>query len=212
MSSLSSEGDYAIPPDACSLDSDYSEPEHKLQRTSSYSTDGLGLGGESLEKSGYLLKMGSRVKTWKRRWFVLRQGQILYYKSPSDVIRKPQGQVELNSRCQIVRGEGAQTFQLISEKKTYYLTADSPNLLEEWIRALQSLLKVQATGPPVLPQGGTKPTVRGWLTKVWWGWRGRNVGVLRVRGGRNRSAKGQRVPSLCITPFPFSSNFLLGIS
>ncbi|XP_047398067.1 pleckstrin homology domain-containing family H member 1 isoform X2 [Sciurus carolinensis] len=166
MSSLSSEGDYAIPPDACSLDSDYSEPEHKLQRTSSYSIDGLGLGGESLEKSGYLLKMGSRVKTWKRRWFVLRPGQILYYKSPSDVIRKPQGQVDLNSHCQIVRGEGAQTFQLISEKKTYYLTADSPSLLEEWIRVLQSLLKVQVTGPPALPQGGTKPTVKGWLTKV----------------------------------------------
>ncbi|KAF4017584.1 hypothetical protein G4228_008788 [Cervus hanglu yarkandensis] len=166
MSSLSSEGDYAIPPDAYSLDSDYSEPEHKLQRTSSYSTDGLGPGGESLEKSGYLLKMGSQVKTWKRRWFVLRQGQLMYYKSPSDVIRKPQGQVELNSRCQIVRGEGAQTFQLISEKKTYYLTADSPSLLEEWIRVLQSLLKVQAIGPPAPPQGGSKPTVKGWLTKV----------------------------------------------
>ncbi|KAL0602196.1 Pleckstrin homology domain-containing family H member 1 [Plecturocebus cupreus] len=166
MSSLSSEGDYAIPPDACSLDGDYSEPEHKLQRTSSYSTDGLGLGGESLEKSGYLLKMGSRMKTWKRRWFVLRQGQIMYYKSPSDVIRKPQGQVDLNSRCQIVRGEGSQTFQLISEKKTYYLTADSPSLLEEWIRVLQGLLKVQATGPPAPPQGGTKPAVKGWLTKV----------------------------------------------
>lgn len=50
MSSLSSEGDYAIPPDACSLDSDYSEPEHKLQRTSSYSMDGLGLGGVSWER------------------------------------------------------------------------------------------------------------------------------------------------------------------
>ncbi|MEJ1269461.1 pleckstrin homology domain containing family H (with MyTH4 domain) member 1 [Cricetulus griseus] len=161
MSSLSSEGDYAIPPDACSLDSDYSEPEHKLQRTSSYSTD-----GEALEKSGYLLKMGSRVKTWKRRWFVLRQGQILYYKSPSDVIRKPQGQVDLNSHCQIVRGEGAQTFQLISENKTYYLTAESPSLLEEWIRVLQSLLKVQVIGPPALHQGGAKPTVKGWLTKV----------------------------------------------
>ncbi|XP_045666282.1 pleckstrin homology domain-containing family H member 1 isoform X2 [Ursus americanus] len=166
MSSLSSEGDYAIPPDACSLASDYSEPEHKLQRTSAFSGEGPGLGGESLEKSGYLLKMGSRVKTWKRRWFVLRQGQIMYYKSPSDVIRKPQGQVELNSRCQIVRGEGAQTFQLISEKKTYYLTADSPGLLEEWVRVLQSLLKVQAVGPPALPRGGTKPAVKGWLTKV----------------------------------------------
>ncbi|XP_051052146.1 pleckstrin homology domain-containing family H member 1 isoform X1 [Phodopus roborovskii] len=162
MSSLSSEGDYAIPPDACSLDSDYSEPEHKLQRTSSYSTDGVSR--EALEKSGYLLKMGSREKTWKRRWFVLRQGQILYYKSPSDVIRKPQGQVDLNSHCQIVRG--AQTFQLISENKTYYLTAESPSLLEEWIRVLQSLLKVQVIGPPALHQGGTKPTVKGWLTKV----------------------------------------------
>jgi hypothetical protein len=49
MSSLSSEGDYAIPPDAYSLDSDYSEPEHKVQRTSSYSIDGLGLGGVSRE-------------------------------------------------------------------------------------------------------------------------------------------------------------------
>ncbi|XP_034498175.1 pleckstrin homology domain-containing family H member 1 isoform X3 [Ailuropoda melanoleuca] len=166
MSSLSSEGDYAIPPDACSLDGDYSEPEHKLQRTSAFSGEGPGLGGESLEKSGYLLKMGSRVKTWKRRWFVLRQGQIMYYKSPSDVIRKPQGQVELNSCCQIVQGEGAQTFQLISEKKTYYLTADSPGLLEEWVRVLQSLLKVQAVGPPALPRGGTKPAVKGWLTKV----------------------------------------------
>lgn len=37
---------------------------------------------ESTEKSGYLLKMGSQVKMWKRRWFVLRNGQIMYYKSP----------------------------------------------------------------------------------------------------------------------------------
>lgn len=102
MSSISSESDYAIPPDACSMDSDYSEPEHKVQRTSSYSCESAGPvssagppqtpavnGGltqicpqEVLEKSGYLLKMGSRVKAWKRRWFILRNGEILYYKSP----------------------------------------------------------------------------------------------------------------------------------
>uniref|UniRef100_A0A4X2MAB9 Pleckstrin homology, MyTH4 and FERM domain containing H1 n=1 Tax=Vombatus ursinus TaxID=29139 RepID=A0A4X2MAB9_VOMUR len=138
------------------------KPEYKVQRTSIYSIDGF----ESYGKSGYLLKMDSRVKTWKRRWFVLRHRQIMFYKSPIDVIQKPQGQVELNSHCHIVRGEGAQTFQLISEKKTYYLTADSPNLVEEWVRVLQSLLKVQAIGSPALPQSGAKPTVRGWLTKV----------------------------------------------
>ncbi|XP_039560827.1 pleckstrin homology domain-containing family H member 1 isoform X4 [Passer montanus] len=165
VSSLSSESDYAIPPDAYSLDGDYSEPEHKLQRTSSYSTDG-GICSEPMEKSGYLLKMGSQVKTWKRRWFVLRNRQIMYYKSPSDVIRKPQGQLELNSSCQIVRGEGSQTFQLVTEKRTYFLTADSPNILEEWIHVLQSVLRVQVSGPVGVPHSDAKPTVKGWLTKV----------------------------------------------
>lgn len=42
MSSISSESDYAIPPDAYSLDSDYSEPEQKVQRTSSYSCESVG--------------------------------------------------------------------------------------------------------------------------------------------------------------------------
>ncbi|KAJ7344725.1 hypothetical protein JRQ81_000675 [Phrynocephalus forsythii] len=165
MSSLSSESDYAIPPDAYSLDEDYSEPEHKLKRTSSYSADG-GICNELLEKSGYLLKMGNQIKAWKRRWFVLRNGQIMYYKSPSDVICKPEGQVELNSSCQIIRGEGSQTFQLVTEKRTYFLTADSPNILEEWIRVLQNILKVQVTSPTKIPISDTKPTVKGWLTKV----------------------------------------------
>uniref|UniRef100_A0A673K1F2 Pleckstrin homology domain-containing family H member 1 n=1 Tax=Sinocyclocheilus rhinocerous TaxID=307959 RepID=A0A673K1F2_9TELE len=163
MSSISSESDYAIPPDAYSLDSDCSEPEHKVQRTSSYSCESVG--PETLEKTGYLLKMGSQVKAWKRRWFILRTGEILYYKSPSDVIRKPQGQMELNSSCHIARGEGAQTFQLITEKGTFYLAADSPNILEDWIRVLQNVLKVQASGPISMDKEA-KPTVRGWLTKV----------------------------------------------
>uniref|UniRef100_A0A672K3B8 Pleckstrin homology domain-containing family H member 1-like n=1 Tax=Sinocyclocheilus grahami TaxID=75366 RepID=A0A672K3B8_SINGR len=163
MSSISSESDYAIPPDAYSLESDCSEPEHKVQRTSSYSCESVG--PETLEKTGYLLKMGSQVKAWKRRWFILRNGEILYYKSPSDMIRKPQGQMELNSSCHIARGEGAQTFQLITEKKTFYLAADSPNILEDWIKVLQNVLKVQASGPISMDKEA-KATVRGWLTKV----------------------------------------------
>uniref|UniRef100_A0A8C5AN99 Pleckstrin homology domain containing, family H (with MyTH4 domain) member 1 n=1 Tax=Gadus morhua TaxID=8049 RepID=A0A8C5AN99_GADMO len=163
MSSVGSESDYAIPPDAHSLDSDYSEPELKVQRTSSYSCGSSS--GPVLEKSGYLLKMGSQIKAWKRRWFILRNGEILYYKSPSDVIRKPQGQMELTSSCRIARGEGAQTFQLVTEKKTFFLTADSPNILEEWIRVLQNVLKVQASGP-VAVETASKPAARGWLTKV----------------------------------------------
>ena len=32
-------------------------------------------------KSGYLSKLGGKVKTWKKRWFVLRSGELFYYKS-----------------------------------------------------------------------------------------------------------------------------------
>ncbi|XP_010183259.1 PREDICTED: pleckstrin homology domain-containing family H member 2-like, partial [Mesitornis unicolor] len=163
LSSVTSESDYAIPPDAYSVDTDYSEPEQKLPKTSSSSSDNGK--NEPLEKSGYLLKMGGKVKTWKRRWFVLKGGELLYYKSPSDVIRKPQGQIELNACSHIERGDGKQTIQLTTEKRTYYLTADSPNILEEWIKVLQNVLKIQAASPLFI-QPEIKPTMKGLLTKV----------------------------------------------
>nr|DBA27194.1 TPA: hypothetical protein GDO54_011362 [Pyxicephalus adspersus] len=163
FSSMASDSDYAIPPDAYSIDSEFSEPEQKLPKTCSSSSDNGK--NELLEKSGYLLKMGGKLKTWKRRWFVLKGGELLYYKSPSDVICKPQGQIELNSSSHIVRGDGKQTVQLVTEKRTYYLTADSPNILDEWVRVLQNVLRVQAASV-LFTQPDVKPTVKGLLTKV----------------------------------------------
>ncbi|XP_069787219.1 pleckstrin homology domain-containing family H member 2 isoform X2 [Narcine bancroftii] len=164
MSSMTSENDYAIPPDAYCADTECSEPEQKLPKTcSSHSIDSGK--NEPLEKSGYLLKMGGKAKTWKRRWFVLKGGELLYYKSPSDVIHKPQGQIELNVSNHIVRCDGKQTIQLITEKKIYFLTADSPNILEEWIRVLQNVLRIQAANP-LCTQPDIKPSIEGLLTKV----------------------------------------------
>ncbi|KAJ8248319.1 hypothetical protein GJAV_G00240730 [Gymnothorax javanicus] len=163
LSSLASESDYAIPPDAYSTDTEWSEPEQKLPKTCSSASDNGK--NEPLEKSGYLLKMGGRVKTWKRRWFVLKGGELLYYKSPSDVIRRPQGQIELNATSSITRGDGKQTLQLVTEKRVYYLTADSPNLLEEWVRVLQNVLRVQVASP-LFTQPEIRPCMKGLLTKV----------------------------------------------
>ncbi|XP_040849928.1 pleckstrin homology domain-containing family H member 2 isoform X1 [Ochotona curzoniae] len=163
LSSVASESDYAIPPDAYSPDTECSQPEQKVPKTCSASSDNGK--NEPLEKSGYLLKMGGKVKTWKRRWFVLKGGELLYYKSPSDVIRKPHGHIELSASCNILRGDNKQTVQLTTEKHTYYLTADSPNILEEWIKVLQNVLRVQAANPLFLQPEG-KPTMKGLLTKV----------------------------------------------
>ncbi|XP_054456041.1 pleckstrin homology domain-containing family H member 2 [Anoplopoma fimbria] len=164
MSSMTSESDYAIPPDAYSTDTECSEPEQKLPKTCSSASDNGR--SEPMEKSGYLLKMVKTwKKTWKRRWFVLKDGELLYYNSPSDVIRKPQGQIEVNATSSIARGEGKQVLQVVTGKRVYYLKADSPNLLEEWLRVMQSVLRVK-TASPLFTQPDIRPGMKGLLVKV----------------------------------------------
>ncbi|XP_023183788.1 pleckstrin homology domain-containing family H member 2 isoform X1 [Xiphophorus maculatus] len=164
VASMTSESDYAIPPDAYSTDTEFSEPEQKLPKTcSSASYNGK---SEPMEKSGYLLKMVKTwKKTWKRRWFVLKDGELLYYKSPSDVIRKPQGQIEVNASSSITRGGGKQVLQIMTGKHVYYLKADSPNLLEEWLHVLQSVLRLKAASP-LFTQPDIRPIMKGLLIKV----------------------------------------------
>lgn len=102
---------------------------------------------EILEKSGYLTKLGGRLKTWRRRWFVLKDGVLSYYKCQSDVNKcKPRAQIILDKSCRVSTAGDSGTFQLITgnNKKVYYLTADSVITLEEWIRILNSVLKRKA--------------------------------------------------------------------
>uniref|UniRef100_A0A8C2CZ90 Pleckstrin homology domain containing, family H (with MyTH4 domain) member 2 n=1 Tax=Cyprinus carpio TaxID=7962 RepID=A0A8C2CZ90_CYPCA len=168
LSSMTSESDYAIPPDAYSTDTECSEPENKLPKTCSSSSDSGKT--ESMEKSGYLLKMVKTwKKTWKRHWFVLKDGELLYYKSPSDVIRKPQGQIELNACSTIARGDGKQMLQVVTGKSVCNLKPDSPNLLEEWLRVLQSILRIKAASP-LFTHPDTRPVMKGHLTKVKYGY------------------------------------------
>jgi hypothetical protein len=34
------------------------------------------------DKDGYLTKQGGNIKTWKKRWCVLKDGSIFYFKTP----------------------------------------------------------------------------------------------------------------------------------
>lgn len=164
LSSMASESDYAIPPDAYSTDTECTETENKLQKTCSSSSDSGK--NEPMEKSGYLLKMVKTwKKTWKRHWFVLKDGELMFYKSPSDVIRKPQGQIELTASSTISRGDGKQILQVVTGKHVYNLKADSPNLLEEWLKVLQCVQKVKAASP-LFTQPNVRPTMKGHLTKM----------------------------------------------
>ncbi|XP_011499249.1 PREDICTED: uncharacterized protein CG43867 [Ceratosolen solmsi marchali] len=152
--------DYAIPPDALSSTSlESSMPS--LLRVSGESPKRL----ESLEKTGHLAKLGGKLKTWRKRYFVLKNGVLCYWKSQNDINRKPQGQIFLDEVCRINRAEGAATFEIAIGKKTYYLTADCIATMEDWIRVLQNVQRRNAT-KLLLSKEDNKPTIQGWLTKV----------------------------------------------
>ncbi|XP_043480964.1 uncharacterized protein CG43867 isoform X3 [Leptopilina heterotoma] len=153
--------DYAIPPDALSLTSLESSIPNLLMRVSGDSPKRQ----ESLEKAGQLAKLGGKLKTWRKRWFVLKNGVLTYWKSQNDINRKPQGQIILDDVCRINRADGAATFEIATGKKTYYLTADCIATMEDWIRVLQNIQKRNAT-KLLLNGEENKPTIQGWLTKV----------------------------------------------
>ncbi|XP_014677672.1 PREDICTED: pleckstrin homology domain-containing family H member 1-like [Priapulus caudatus] len=118
-----------------------------------------------LEKSGYLSKLGGRVKTWKKHWFVIRNGELLYYKTQND--RRPAGRITLDSQCSMTKAANATTFQVESKtkKRTYYLAGDSEHVAEEWVKAIQDVLK-RTTSRVIFEQNNNKAVLKGWLTKV----------------------------------------------
>ncbi|XP_076312352.1 pleckstrin homology domain-containing family H member 1-like isoform X1 [Tachypleus tridentatus] len=158
--------DYNIPPDTTSTDWTSSDTGEVQNVRTSGSSGSPKKEKKSLEKSGYLTKLGGKFKTWQRRWFVLKNGALSYYKTQNDVHRKPQGQIILNEICKVDRAEGAATFEVSTGKKTYYLTAESVSTMEEWITILQKVLRRSTSNLMLCKEETLFPNIEGWLTKV----------------------------------------------
>ncbi|CAM6033901.1 unnamed protein product [Sphagnum compactum] len=93
------------------------------------------------ERSGWLLKQGEYIKTWRRRWFVLKEGHIFWFKenyvSPNS---KPRG-VILVRNCLTVKGaedvlNKQFAFEISTSKETMYFIADTDKEKEDWINSI----------------------------------------------------------------------------
>ena len=74
--------DYAIPPDA-SISSLAPLPSTPSRILMSQDTPRKAFNNaeKALEKSGYLTKLGGKIKSWRKRYFVLKNGTLSYWKS-----------------------------------------------------------------------------------------------------------------------------------
>lgn len=93
------------------------------------------------ERAGWLTKQGEYIKTWRRRWFVLKQGKLFWFKE-SIVNRssKPRGVIPV-STCLTVKGaedvlNRQFAFEISTRSDTMYFIADSEKEKEDWINSI----------------------------------------------------------------------------
>ncbi|XP_037417930.1 pleckstrin homology domain-containing protein 1-like [Triticum urartu] len=93
------------------------------------------------ERAGWLTKQGEYIKTWRRRWFVLKQGRLFWFKDAA-VTRGsvPRGIIPVSS-CLTVKGaedvlNRQFAFELSTPAETMYFIADAEKEKEEWINSI----------------------------------------------------------------------------
>ncbi|XP_070783149.1 pleckstrin homology domain-containing family A member 1 isoform X2 [Enoplosus armatus] len=102
---------------------------------------------QAIIKVGYCVKQGALMKNWKRRYFMLDENAVSYYKSdlerealrviPLKEIHKVQEckQSELMMRDNL--------FEMVTSSRTFFIQADSPEDMHSWIKAISGAIVAQ---------------------------------------------------------------------
>uniref|UniRef100_A0A7S2RGL5 Uncharacterized protein n=1 Tax=Mucochytrium quahogii TaxID=96639 RepID=A0A7S2RGL5_9STRA len=95
---------------------------------------------------GYLYKRSSGVrKDWKRRWFVLRGGKLLYYRGWKDLVAQPICDILLCTVREVTNSELKCCFEIISPQKqrSYMLQAVNEHEMHAWMGAIRKGIESQ---------------------------------------------------------------------
>ncbi|XP_038835257.1 cytohesin 4b [Salvelinus namaycush] len=79
------------------------------------------------DREGWLLKLGGRVKTWKRRWFILTDNCLYYFEYTTD--KEPRGIIPLENLC---------VKEVVYARKPYCLELYNPNSRGQKIKACKT--------------------------------------------------------------------------
>lgn len=114
--------------------------------------------------SGVLYKCGGKVKSWNKRFFVLKDDYCLYYYK--DTSKGHLGAISLrDTKFKVRKGEASdvswpknadlvRSFVVVTNQRTYCMYSDRRDETEDWIRMLQAahdkLLEDSAEGNALL--------------------------------------------------------------
>ncbi|KAM9002267.1 arf-GAP with coiled-coil, ANK repeat and PH domain-containing protein 1 isoform X1 [Sarcophilus harrisii] len=100
---------------------------------------GLKEGPGGLVMEGHLFKRASNAfKTWSRRWFTIQNNQLVYQKRYKDPMTVVVDDLRLCTVKLCPDSERRFCFEVVSPSKSCLLQADSEQLLQLWVSAVQS--------------------------------------------------------------------------
>ncbi|XP_070540538.1 pleckstrin homology domain-containing family A member 1-like isoform X1 [Ptychodera flava] len=91
-------------------------------------------------KEGFCVKQGAVMKSWKRRYFVLDDNGLSYYKAEHD--KDPIRTIHMRDIFDCRESSQGTTllrdnlFELVTVNRTFYIQADSPEEMQSWISSI----------------------------------------------------------------------------
>uniref|UniRef100_A0A3B4F0G2 Pleckstrin homology domain-containing family A member 1-like n=1 Tax=Pundamilia nyererei TaxID=303518 RepID=A0A3B4F0G2_9CICH len=137
-----------IPAPKIPLQFHYSERE-AMQRSHSQLPYFLGRPAQdhNVIKSGYCVKQGAVMRNWKRRYFLLEENSMSYFKS--DLEKEPLRMIPLKEVHKVQECKQSDImmrdnlFEVVTTSRTFYIQADSPEEMHSWIKAVSGAIVAQ---------------------------------------------------------------------
>ncbi|XP_038152032.1 pleckstrin homology domain-containing family A member 1-like isoform X2 [Cyprinodon tularosa] len=101
----------------------------------------------SVIKSGYCVKQGAVMRNWKRRYFLLEENAMSYFKS--DLEKEPLRMIPLKEVHKVQECKQSDImmrdnlFEVVTTSRTFYIQADSPEEMHSWIKAVSGAIVAQ---------------------------------------------------------------------
>ncbi|XP_038164659.1 pleckstrin homology domain-containing family A member 1 isoform X3 [Cyprinodon tularosa] len=106
-----------------------------------------GVQDQAFIKAGYCVKQGAVMRNWKRRYFILDENALSYYKSDLDrealrvIPLKEIQKVQECKQSELMMRDNL--FEMVTNSRTFYIQADSPEDMHGWIKAISGAIVAQ---------------------------------------------------------------------
>ncbi|KAJ8404782.1 hypothetical protein AAFF_G00331690 [Aldrovandia affinis] len=102
---------------------------------------------QAVIKAGYCVKQGAVMKNWKRRYFLLDENSMSYFKS--DLEKDPLRMIALKEVHKVQECKQSDImmrdnlFEVVTTSRTFYIQSDSPEDMHSWIKAISGAIVAQ---------------------------------------------------------------------